>query len=47
MEAYEHMNDLDYPRRHQTGANDWRRFAAMTIEERIHYLQQPTKTANI
>jgi hypothetical protein len=34
MEAYEHMNDLDYPKRNAEGANGWRRYAKMSIKER-------------
>ncbi len=34
MEAYEHMNDLSYTRQHPDGANGWRHYAKMSVEER-------------
>ena len=33
MEAYRHMNDLDYLSKGE--ANEWRKFAKMSIKERI------------
>ena len=40
MEAYAHMNDLDYVRRRDDGANGWREFARMTVRERLEYYKQ-------
>lgn len=37
MEAYEHMHDLSYLENCRDGATEWRRYAKMTIEERIKY----------
>ena len=34
MEAYEHMYDLHYLDHCQRGAEDWKRYARMTLEER-------------
>jgi hypothetical protein len=35
MEAYRHMNDLDYL--NNSDATEWRRFAKMSLKERIRY----------
>ena len=37
IEAYEHMHDLSYLEQCKNGATEWRRFADMTIDERIAY----------
>ena len=37
IEAYEHMHDLSYLEQCKNGATEWRRFANMTIDERIAY----------
>lgn len=37
MEAYEHMNDLSYTELCKNGATEWRRFAQMSLDERIKY----------
>ena len=36
IEAYRHMNDLSYLVDHE--AIEWRRFAKMSIKERIKYI---------
>ena len=37
MEAYEHMDDLGYLSQCKDGATEWKRFAAMSIDERHKY----------
>ena len=43
MEAYYHMNDLSYLANNE--ANEWRKFAKMTIKERIKLYEQKTASA--
>ena len=43
MEAYRHMNNLNYLT--NTEANEWRKFAKMTIKERIKLYEQKTPSA--
>ena len=43
MEAYRHMNDLNYLARGE--ADEWRRFANMSIKERIKLYEQKTPGA--
>ncbi|MBR1688144.1 MAG: hypothetical protein IJ710_06370 [Prevotella sp.] len=35
MEAYANMYDLDYLKHKENGTNEWRRYAAMSLEERL------------
>ena len=37
MEAYERMHDFNYTELCKDGATDWKRFAGMTLDERIKY----------
>ena len=43
MEAYRHMNDLSYLANHE--ANEWRKYAKMSIKERIKLYEQKTASA--
>ena len=43
MEAYRHMNDLHYLAKGE--ANEWRKFAKMSIKERITLYEQKTPGA--
>ena len=43
MEAYRHMNDLSYLANNK--ANEWRKFAKMSIKERIKLYEQKTPGA--
>lgn len=43
MEAYEHMHNLSYLEECKNGATGWRRFADMSIDERIKYKQNRLK----
>ena len=43
MEAYRHMNDLNYLAKHE--ANEWRKYARMSIKERIKLYEQKTPGA--
>ena len=43
MEAYRHMNDLNYLANNE--ANEWRKFAKMSIKERIKLYEQKTPSA--
>ncbi len=36
MEAYGRMHDLNYLKNKESGANEWRRYAAMSIKERCN-----------
>jgi hypothetical protein len=40
MEAYAHDQDRGYADRQATGANGWRQYARMTLEERRKILKQ-------
>ncbi len=35
MEAYHHMNNLNYLKDKHSGTNEWRRYAAMSVDERL------------
>ena len=43
MEAYRHMNDLNYLA--SSEANEWRKFAKMSIKERLMLYEQKTPSA--
>ena len=43
MEAYRHMNDLNYLANNE--ANEWRKYAKMSIKERIKLYEQKTPGA--
>ena len=43
MEAYRHMNNLDYLANGE--ANEWRKFAKMSIKERIKLYEEKTPGA--
>jgi hypothetical protein len=43
IEAYSHMNDLNYLANGE--ANEWRKYAKMTIKERIKLYEQKTTGA--
>jgi hypothetical protein len=43
IEAYRHMNNLDYLANGE--ANEWRKFAKMSIKERIKLYEQKTPSA--
>ena len=43
MEAYRHMNNLNYLANGE--ANEWRKYAKMTIKERIKLYEQKTPSA--
>ena len=43
MEAYERMHDLSYLEQCKDGATEWRRFAAMSMEERLRYKKNKLK----
>jgi hypothetical protein len=40
MEAYARMYDLDYLKRCEGGAHEWRRYAKMSIEERLRLYEK-------
>ncbi len=50
MEAYRRMYDLDYLKRCEGGAQEWRRYAAMSLDERLSLYQklynQPSSNRN-
>jgi hypothetical protein len=35
LEAYRHMYDLEYTKRHADGTNEWRQYVKMGFEERL------------
>ncbi|MBR1388679.1 MAG: hypothetical protein IJ569_03555 [Prevotella sp.] len=43
MEAYRRMHDLDYLSRCEGGAEEWRRYAEMSLKERLQYYQNNYK----
>ena len=45
IEAYKRMHDLDYLKNCQQGAQEWRKFAKMSIKERITLYEQKTPGA--
>ncbi len=40
MEAYAHMDDLDYLNRHPNGCTEWRTYAALPLSERLRRYRQ-------
>lgn len=45
MEAYRHMNNLHYLDDKNRGTDEWRRYARMTLSERLRLLQDSRKAA--
>jgi acyl-CoA thioesterase FadM len=40
MEAYGHMNDQDYLKRCEGGAQEWREYAKMSLKERLERVKR-------
>ena len=47
MEAYAHMHDLHYLDHCRNGATEWKQYARMTLEERLHLLRHPVLSKEV